>query len=116
VLALPAQDDECRRATDSTAFSTNTQALPALAISAPATSGPMMRDRFMATPFSASAAGSCAARHDLRHDGREHRPAHGQADAVGEGQRQQQRRVSAPPAMHASAAPCTATHSCVAMK
>ena len=31
-----------------------------LAIMAPASSGPMMRDAFMATPLSASAAGSCA--------------------------------------------------------
>ena len=46
-------------ASDSTALSTNTQALPALAISAPATSGPMMRDAFIATPLSASAAGNC---------------------------------------------------------
>ena len=45
--------------TDSTAFSTNTQAVPAEAISAPATSGPMMREAFMAMPLSASAAGSC---------------------------------------------------------
>ncbi len=44
---------------DSTAFSTNTQALPALAMMAPATSGPMMREAFMATPLSASAAGNC---------------------------------------------------------
>ena len=44
---------------DSTALSTNTQALPALAMTAPATSGPMMREAFIATPFRASAAGSC---------------------------------------------------------
>ena len=41
-------------------MSTNTQALPAPAISAPATTGPMTRDTFIATPLSASAAGSCA--------------------------------------------------------
>jgi WS/DGAT/MGAT family acyltransferase len=58
VLALPAHDDD-RRPTDSTAFSTNTQALPALAMMAPATSGPMMREAFIDTPLSASAAGSC---------------------------------------------------------
>ena len=45
---------------DSAAFSTNTQALPADAMMAPATSGPTMRDAFMEMPFSASAAGSCA--------------------------------------------------------
>ena len=43
---------------ESRALSTNTQALPAPAISAPATSGPMMRDAFIDTPLSASAAGS----------------------------------------------------------
>jgi len=41
--------------TDSTALSANTQALPALAMMAPASSGPMMRDAFMATPLRASA-------------------------------------------------------------
>ena len=45
--------------TDSTALSTNTQALPALAMMAPASSGPTMREAFMATPFSARAAGNC---------------------------------------------------------
>ena len=40
-------------------LSANTQTLPALAISAPATSGPTMRERFMATPLRASAAASC---------------------------------------------------------
>ena len=43
--------------TDSTAFSTNTQALPRLAMMAPATRGPMMREAFMATAFSAMAEG-----------------------------------------------------------
>ena len=42
---------------DSAAFSTNTQALPRLAMMAPATRGPMMRDAFMATPLSAMAKG-----------------------------------------------------------
>jgi hypothetical protein len=93
VHALPAHDDEGRRHIDSRALSTNTQALPALAISAPATSGPMMRDAFMDTPLSASAAGSWMRGTSSGHDGRKHRPAHGQADAVGKGQRQQQRRV-----------------------
>jgi hypothetical protein len=46
--------------TDSTAFSTNTYALPRLAMMAPAASGPAMRDAFIATPFKASAAGNCA--------------------------------------------------------
>ena len=41
------------------ALSTKTQALPALAMIAPATSGPTMRDAFIAMPFSASAAGNC---------------------------------------------------------
>ena len=45
--------------TDSTALSTNTYSVPALAISAPATSGPTMREAFMAMPLSASAAGNC---------------------------------------------------------
>ena len=45
--------------TDNTAFSTNTNCVPALAISAPATSGPTMRDAFMEMPFKANAAGSC---------------------------------------------------------
>ncbi|MDT4847346.1 hypothetical protein FQZ97_813980 [compost metagenome] len=44
--------------TDNTALSRNTQALPALAISAPASSGPMMREAFIDTPLSASAAGN----------------------------------------------------------
>ena len=44
--------------TDSNAFSTNTQSVPALAITAPATSGPTMREAFMATPLSAMADGS----------------------------------------------------------
>ena len=39
-------------------MSANTQTLPALAMSAPATSGPTMRERFIATPFRASAAAS----------------------------------------------------------
>ena len=82
---------------DSTALSANTYALPALAISAPATIGPMMRDAFIAMPLSASAAGNCVPRHQLRHDGCEHRPAHRQPDAVGEGQRQQQRCDSSRP-------------------
>jgi len=43
---------------DSTAFSTKTQAVPAPAISAPATMGPMIREAFMPTPLSASACGS----------------------------------------------------------
>lgn len=43
---------------DSTVFSTNTYSVPALAIKAPATSGPTMRDAFIEMPFSASAAGS----------------------------------------------------------
>ena len=42
---------------DSTAFSTNTQALPRLAMMPPATSGPMMREAFMATPLRAMAEG-----------------------------------------------------------
>ena len=46
--------------TESTAFSTKTYSVPALAINAPATSGPMMRDAFIEMPLSASAAGSCA--------------------------------------------------------
>jgi hypothetical protein len=46
-------------ATDSTALSANTQTLPALAISMPAVSGPMMREAFIAMPFRPSAAGSC---------------------------------------------------------
>ena len=45
---------------DSTAFSTNTHCVPALAINAPATIGPTMRDTFIDTPFSASAAGNWA--------------------------------------------------------
>ena len=44
---------------ESSALSRNTQALPALAISAPAISGPRMREAFMDTPLSASAAGNC---------------------------------------------------------
>ena len=40
---------------DRTALSANTQTLPALAMSAPATSGPTMRERFIAMPFRASA-------------------------------------------------------------
>ena len=38
----------------------NTYSLPRLAISAPATSGPTMREAFIEMPFSASAAGNCA--------------------------------------------------------
>ena len=41
------------------ALSTKTQALPAAAMMAPATSGPMIREAFIATPLRASAAGSC---------------------------------------------------------
>ena len=44
--------------TESTALSTKTYSVPALAISAPATRGPMMREAFMATPLIASACGS----------------------------------------------------------
>ena len=44
---------------DSAAFSTNTHWMPTLAMMAPAASGPMMRELFIETPFSASAAGSC---------------------------------------------------------
>lgn len=43
--------------TDMTALSRNTQALPALAINAPATKGPNIREAFIATPFITSAAG-----------------------------------------------------------
>ena len=43
-----------------TALRMKTYSLPAPAISAPATSGPMMREAFMAMPLSASAAGNCA--------------------------------------------------------
>ena len=46
--------------TDNTALSTNTYCVPALAINAPATSGPIMRDAFIDIPFKASAAGNCA--------------------------------------------------------
>ena len=46
--------------TDSTAFSRNTQALPRLAMMLPAISGPRMREAFIDTPLSASAAGSLA--------------------------------------------------------
>ena len=45
--------------TDSAAFNTNTHCVPAPAINAPATIGPTMRDTFIDTPFSASAAGNC---------------------------------------------------------
>ena len=45
-------------ATDRIAFSTKTQWLPALAITAPATSGPMIREAFIAMPLSPIAAGS----------------------------------------------------------
>ena len=44
----------------SSAFSTNTEAVPVDASSAPATVGPMTRDRFIEMPLSASADGSCA--------------------------------------------------------
>ena len=47
-------------ASESTALTRKTQALPALAIRAPAASGPMMREAFMDTPLSASAAGNWA--------------------------------------------------------
>ena len=76
----------------STALSTNTAPLPTLARIAPAITGPTMRDTFIAMPLSASAARQLLARHQLGHDGGEHRPAHRQPDAVGEGQHQQQRR------------------------
>ena len=46
--------------TQSSALRANTQTLPALAMSAPATSGPTMRERFIATPFRASAEASWA--------------------------------------------------------
>ncbi|MNT62017.1 hypothetical protein D3C72_1997040 [compost metagenome] len=45
--------------TDSTALSTNTQALPRLAMMTPASNGPVMREAFMATALSAMAEGSC---------------------------------------------------------
>ena len=45
---------------DKAALSRNTQALPKLAISAPASNGPMMREAFMDTPLSPSAAGNWA--------------------------------------------------------
>ena len=44
--------------TQSSALRANTQTVPALAMSAPATSGPTMRERFIATPFRASAEAS----------------------------------------------------------
>ena len=44
----------------STALSTNTAALLNAASSAPASTGPITRDRFIAMPLSASAAGNCA--------------------------------------------------------
>jgi hypothetical protein len=43
----------------STALSTKTQALEVAARMAPATTGPTIRDRFIATPLSASACGMC---------------------------------------------------------
>ncbi len=76
--------------TDSTALSTKTYSVPAPAISAPATSGPTMREAFMETPLSASAAGSCTRGTSSGTMAGEHRPAHRQAHAVGKGQRQQQ--------------------------
>ena len=47
-------------ASASTALATKTQALPALAMSPPASKGPRMREPLLATPLRASAAGSCA--------------------------------------------------------
>jgi hypothetical protein len=92
VHALPAQVMTAAPI-DSRALSRNTQALPRLAIKAPATSGPMMREAFIDTPFSASAAGSCGRGTSsgtmAANTGQRMR----QADAVGEGQRQQQRRA-----------------------
>ncbi len=44
---------------DSSALSTNTHCVPAPAMIAPATTGPTMRDAFIAMPLSASAGASC---------------------------------------------------------
>ena len=48
-----------KAATDTTALSANTNALPTLARIAPAIAGPTMRDTFIAAPLSPSAADSC---------------------------------------------------------
>ena len=82
---LPAQDQEA--ITDSTALTTNTQAVPAPAITR-GEHGSAIREAFIANPFSASAAGSCTrgtSPDDRRVDG----PAHREPDAVGEHQQQQ---------------------------
>ena len=46
--------------TDNTAFNRNTQAVPATAISVPATNGPTMREMCIVMPLSITAAGNCA--------------------------------------------------------
>ncbi len=46
-------------ATDSSALSAKTHSVPAVAISAPAATGPITREAFIAMPLSASAGGSC---------------------------------------------------------
>ncbi len=75
---------------DSTAFSTNTQALPELAMMAPATRGPIMREAFMATPLSASAAGKCGRSTSSGTMAENTGQRMARPYAVGEGERQQQ--------------------------
>jgi hypothetical protein len=87
-----------RPAPASTALSTNTAgrapAWPAAHRPAPGRPRATGSSRCRSAP----APPAVVARHGLRHDGGEHRPAHRQADAVGEGQQQQQLRVSSRPA------------------
>ena len=118
LLALPAAGSTKPRPPTAPQLSANTYSLPALAISAPATSGPTMRETFIATPLSAERRRQLRARHQLGHDGREHRPAHRQADAVGEDEHQQQRRgrCRSSDDDRAEHGGVTATQNCVTMK
>ena len=47
-------------ARDKTMFNAKTYSVPALAMRAPATSGPIIREAFIAIPFKARAAGNCS--------------------------------------------------------
>jgi hypothetical protein len=79
-----------RRTADSTALSAKTAAGLTAVMSAPASMGPTTRDRFMDTPLSASACGICSRGTTCGTMAENAGQRMRQADAVGEGQQQQQ--------------------------
>jgi hypothetical protein len=72
----------------------------------------------MATPFSARGGLQVLARHDLGNDRGEDRPAHGEPDAVGEDEQEEDRRAHVAPGRSRGrpTAAFAATQNCVAMK